>query len=180
MNPRCWWKVSLWRAEFLQPAETLPSVLLVRPGLADHFQSGLVDDIQQVFGVHGQSVSGRQHLLLVLLLQAGHDVLLGQLHLVNELGQIRVEQLLRHLDLQREDSVSWGNRQESLRTEPTAPSTLPGVSFWSWSHHVELLHGMIGCFSHYHARGFGGKWFYSSLLNCTHRSQSFLHPKRDF
>lgn len=79
---------------------------LVGPGLADHFQSGLVDNIQQVFGIHGQRVSSRQHLLLVLLLQAGHDVLLGQLHLVNELRQVRVQQLLGHLDLEREGSVN--------------------------------------------------------------------------
>lgn len=80
---------------------------LVWPGLAD-FQSGLIDNIQQVFGIHSQGVSSRQHLLLVLLLQAGHDVLLGQLHLVDELGQVRVQQLLCHLDLQGDNPVSPG------------------------------------------------------------------------
>lgn len=78
---------------------------LVWSGLAD-FQSGLINNIQQVFGIHSQGVSSRQHLLLVLLLQAGHDVLLGQLHLVDELGQVRVQQLLCHLDLQRDNPVS--------------------------------------------------------------------------
>lgn len=76
------------------------------PGLADHFQSGLIDDIQQVLGIHSQSMSSRQHLLLVLLLQAGHDVLLGQLHLVNELSQVRVQQFLGHLNLEQQEWVS--------------------------------------------------------------------------
>lgn len=82
------------------PGWSSPLGALVRSGLTDHLQSGLINDIQQVFGIHSQSVSSRQHLLLVLLLQAGHDILLRQLHLVDELGQVRVEQLLRHLDLE--------------------------------------------------------------------------------
>lgn len=44
-------------------------------------------------------MSSRQHLLLVLLLQAGHDVLLSQLHLADELTQVRIQQLLCHLNL---------------------------------------------------------------------------------
>lgn len=79
---------------------------LVRSGLTDHFQSGLINNIQQVFGIDGQSVSSCQHLLFVLLLQAGHDILLGQFHLVNELSQVRVQQLLCHLNLEQESSVS--------------------------------------------------------------------------
>lgn len=71
----------------------------VRPRLPEHSQSCLVDDVEQVLGVHCQGVGSRQHLLLVLLLEAGHDVLLGQLHLADELAQVRVQQLLRHLDL---------------------------------------------------------------------------------
>lgn len=79
---------------------------LVRSGLADHFQSGLINNIQQVFCIHSQSVSSGEHLLFVLLLQAGHDVLLCQFHLVNELGQVGVQQLLCHLNLEQEDSVN--------------------------------------------------------------------------
>lgn len=72
----------------------------VRPWLPQALQSSLVNDVEQVLGIHGQSMCGRQHLLLVLMLQAGHDVLLGQFHLVDELPQVRVQQLLGHLDLQ--------------------------------------------------------------------------------
>lgn len=75
----------------------------VWPRLPQGLQSGLVDDIEQVLGVHGQGVRGRQHLLLVLLLQAGHDILLGQLHLVDELPQVGVQQLLGHLNLQGQE-----------------------------------------------------------------------------
>lgn len=46
---------------------------------------GLVYCIQQVLGVHGQSVGGREHLPLALLTQGGHGVLLGQAHLIDEL-----------------------------------------------------------------------------------------------
>lgn len=75
----------------------------MRPRLPQGLQSGLIDDVEQVLGVHGQRVSSRQHLFLVLLLQAGHDVLLGQFHLVDELPQVRVQQLLGHLDLQGQE-----------------------------------------------------------------------------
>ena len=44
-------------------------------------------------------MSSCQHLLLVLLLQAGHDVLLSQLHLAAERTQLRVQELLCHLNL---------------------------------------------------------------------------------
>lgn len=96
---------------------------LVRSGLAD-FQSGLINNIQQVFGIHSQGVSSRQHLLLVLLLQAGHDVLLGQLHLVDELGQVRVQQLLCHLNLQRDNSISPGVF-ETLHSQQFHRATAP-------------------------------------------------------
>ncbi len=53
-----------------------------------HLQPRLVDDVQQVLGVHGERVSRGQHLLLVVLLQAGQDVLLRQTHLTDELRQV--------------------------------------------------------------------------------------------
>lgn len=103
---------------------TLFPQCLVRSGLAD-FQSGLIDNIQQVFGIHSQGVSSRQHLLLVLLLQAGHDVLLRQLHLVDELGQVRVQQLLCHLNLQRDKPVSPGGMLETLHSQGCHRATAP-------------------------------------------------------
>lgn len=69
------------------------------PGESVHLQPRLVDDVQQVLGVDGERVSRGQHLLLVVLLQAGQDVLLRQTHLTDELRQVRVQQLLSHLDL---------------------------------------------------------------------------------
>lgn len=104
----------------------------MRSGLTDHFQSGLIDNIQQVLGIHRQSVSSRQHLLLVLLLQAGHDVLLRQLHLVDELGQVRVQQLLGHLNLEQEDSVSRATAPSTLLQQPllrTSPWAAAGTEF---------------------------------------------------
>lgn len=75
----------------------------MRPRLPEHSQSRLVDDIEQVLGIHGQGVRGSQHLLFVLLLEAGHDVLLCQLHLVDELAQVGVQELLGHLNLEERE-----------------------------------------------------------------------------
>lgn len=71
----------------------------MRPVVSQHLQPRLVDDVQQVLGVDGERVSRGQHLLLVVLLQAGQHVLLRQTHLTDELRQVRVQQLLSHLDL---------------------------------------------------------------------------------
>jgi len=60
---------------------------------------GLVHGVQEVLGVHGQGVGGRQHLPLALLAQRGDGVLLRQAHLVDEVSQVLVEQLLGSLDL---------------------------------------------------------------------------------
>lgn len=38
--------------------------------VSHHLEPRLVDDIQQVLGVNGECVSRRQHLLLVVLLEA--------------------------------------------------------------------------------------------------------------
>lgn len=80
----------------------------MRPVVSQHLQPRLVDDVQQVLGVDGERVSRGQHLLLVVLLQAGQHVLLRQTHLPDELRQVRVQQLLSHLDLtgQREQRQS--------------------------------------------------------------------------
>lgn len=43
----------------------------MRPGLRHHLEPRLVDHVQQVLGVDGQGVSGRQHLPLVVLLETG-------------------------------------------------------------------------------------------------------------
>lgn len=77
----------------------------MRPVVSQHLQPRLVDDVQQVLGVDGERVGRGQHLLLVVLLQAGQHVLLRQTHLTDELRQVRVQQLLSHLDLtgQREE-----------------------------------------------------------------------------
>lgn len=77
----------------------------MRPVVSQHLQPRLVDDVQQVLGVDGERVCRGQHLLLVVLLQAGQHVLLRQTHLTDELRQVRVQQLLSHLDLtgQREE-----------------------------------------------------------------------------
>ncbi len=61
--------------------------------------SGLVHSVQQVFGVHGQRVSGRQHLFLTLVLQRRDGVLLSQTHLTDQLGQILIQQLLSAFNL---------------------------------------------------------------------------------
>lgn len=42
---------------------------LVWAGVRHYLEPRLVDDVQEVLGVHGESVSCRQHLLLVVLLQ---------------------------------------------------------------------------------------------------------------
>lgn len=42
---------------------------LMRTGLGHHLKPGLVDDIQEVLGINSKSVSRRQHLLLVVLLE---------------------------------------------------------------------------------------------------------------
>lgn len=60
---------------------------------------GLVYSIEQVLGVHGQSVRGCQHLPLALLTQGGHGILLGQSHLIDELRQVLVEQFLGPFNL---------------------------------------------------------------------------------
>lgn len=39
-------------------------------GVSHHLEPGLVDDVQQVLCVDGEGVSCRQHLLLVVLLEA--------------------------------------------------------------------------------------------------------------
>ena len=43
----------------------------MRTGLRHHLEPRLVDHVQQVLGVDGEGVCGRQHLPLVVLLQAG-------------------------------------------------------------------------------------------------------------
>lgn len=62
---------------------------------------GLVHGVQQVLGVQCQGVSGRQHLLLTLLLQRRDGVLLGQAHLADQLAQVLVQEFLGALDLRR-------------------------------------------------------------------------------
>ena len=88
----------------------------MRVSLGGDLQPGLVDDVQQVLGVDGERVGGRQHLLLVVLLQRGEHVLLGQLHLADQLCQVRVQQLLGHLDLEesREEQVREQGGEEQV------------------------------------------------------------------
>ncbi|KAK1785507.1 hypothetical protein P4O66_018866 [Electrophorus voltai] len=59
---------------------------LVRPRLCDRLQARLVNDVQEVLRIDGERMRCRQHLLLVVLLQAGQHVLLGELHLADQLG----------------------------------------------------------------------------------------------
>lgn len=63
-------------------------------------------------------MSSGQHLLFVLLLETGHDVLLGQLHLVDELTQVGVQQLLGHLNLEGQDR---GQERHVPWTDPWLP-----------------------------------------------------------
>lgn len=60
---------------------------------------GLVHGIQQVLGIHSQGVGSCEHLALTVLAQGCHSVLLSQPHLVDELCQVFVEQLLGPLNL---------------------------------------------------------------------------------
>lgn len=69
---------------------------------------GLVHSVEQVLGIHSQSVGSREHLPLALLAQGGDGVLLGQPHLVDELSQVFVEQLLGSFNLQEEYVVEAG------------------------------------------------------------------------
>lgn len=69
-----------WRLESRSLLETImmPCLLLlslhdmrlVWAGLGHHLEPGLVNDVQQVLGINGKSVSCRQHLFLVVLLEA--------------------------------------------------------------------------------------------------------------
>ncbi len=70
------------------------------------------------FGVHGQRVSGRQHLFLTLVLQRRDGVLLSQTHLTDQLGQILIQQLLSAFNLTNREqhtlytyNVGWPNVQ---------------------------------------------------------------------
>lgn len=42
-------------------------------GVSHHLEPRLVDDVQQVLGIDGESVSCRQHLFLVVLLETGTE-----------------------------------------------------------------------------------------------------------
>lgn len=75
-----------------------PLSLRRRVGQVGH-DLGLVYGIEQVLGINGQGVGGREHLPLALLAQGGHGVLLGQSHLIDELRQVLVEQFLGPFDL---------------------------------------------------------------------------------
>lgn len=46
---------------------------LVGAGVCHHLEPRLVDNVQQVLGIDGESVSCRQHLFLVVLLETGTE-----------------------------------------------------------------------------------------------------------
>lgn len=80
--------------------------------------SGLVHSVQQVFGVHGQRVSGRQHLFLTLVLQRRDGVLLSQTHLTDQLGQILIQQLLSAFNLtNKQQFIMYRNIMDFSITE---------------------------------------------------------------
>jgi len=69
---------------------------LVHVGIVD---ADAVDHVQQVLGVHGEDVGGRQHSLSIFRLDSCVVVLLCELHAVDEVAHVLGQDLVGHLHL---------------------------------------------------------------------------------